>query len=307
MTVPDPAAWPDGSRCPACGAPLERVHRHLLDRWISVFRSVHRYRCTAAACGWEGVLGRDAAGLLPPRRWPVAVLAFVAGAALALVAAQGLRQALRTAPANDRSQGALGQGVETQSRATAPGIDFAGAALPATDPRVRNNPSPLQLRHSCAWGVPGANPYRGTVTQALASARLPREVVRQIADMAERGAVLDQVQITRLGIRSVNGQRDYGSRITAMAFGDTLCFNTRVNFPDGHVEHAALYEAADASGKTYTVMVPYVCDNVSVLGAREEIVVTNGVPSPASGALAVLGLGLMAALHRRRAGPGGRR
>ena len=307
MTPPpaSPGPWPDGGLCPSCGSSLERVHRHALDRWISVFRTVHRYRCTSPSCGWTGVLGRDAGTAAPaPRRWLPLIVSFAAGILVAAAAVQVLRMS-RSTPDPAPDQIALSQGVARQAESTAPGVDFPGAALSPTDPRVRDNPSPLQLRHSCAWGVPGANPYRGTVAQALAAARLPADVVRKIADMAERGWVYDQIEISRDGIRSVNGKRDFGREMRAMAFGDTLCFNTRVNFPAGHVEHAAMYQADDTSGKTYTVMVPYVCQNVSVLGEREVIVYEN--PEPASWLLGVAGLGLLALARRRRAQTGPRR
>lgn len=285
---------PDGRHCPACGAPLDRVHRHVVDRWVSLFRSVHRYRCVDPACGWEGVLGRDRVGAADEMRWPALMMTFAAGAVAALLVVQGVRVVQQRAAAKARAEATQVKGVEAQSRATPAGADFPGVPLPGEDERVVSNPSPLQLRHSCAWGVPGGNPYRGTVAQALASARLPPEVVRKIADMAERGWVHDQVEISREGIRTVNGQRRFGADVRAMAFGDTLCFNTRVNFAPGHVEYAALYEAEDAAGKRYTVMVPYVCQNVSVLGEREEIVVEgNGMPEPASWALVLGGLGLL--------------
>lgn len=307
MTRPasSPGPAPDGGLCPACGSPLERVHRHSLDRWVSVFRTVHRYRCTSPSCAWEGVLGRDSGAAVPaPRRWLPLAASFVAGIAVALAAVQGLRMS-RSTPKPTPDQVALSQGVARQAESTAPGLDFPGAALSPTDPRVKNNPSPLQLRHSCAWGVPGANPYRGTVSQALSAAGLPADVVRKIADMAERGWLYDQVEITRNGIRSVNGKREFRPEVRAMAFGDTLCFNTRVNFPAGHVEHAAMYQADDASGKTYTVIVPYVCQNVSVIGEREVVVYEN--PEPASWLLGVAGLALLAFTRRRFAQPGLRR
>lgn len=295
---------PDGRHCPSCGAPLDRVHRHVVDRWISLFRSVHRYRCVDPACGWEGVLGRDRVGAADEMRWPALLIAFAAGVLATAAVWQGVRVLQQRAAAEARAASAQVKGVEAQSRATPAGADFRGVPLPATDARVKANPSPLQLRHSCAWGVPGGNPYRGTVVQALAAARLPPEVVRKIADMAERGWAYDQVEISRNGIQTVNGRRRFGRDVRAMAFGDTLCFNTRVNFEPGHVEYAALYEAEDAGGKRYTVMVPYVCQNVSVLGEREEIVDVPGMPEPASLALVLAGIGLMGglhAIHRRRA------
>lgn len=47
---------PHTSHCPNCGSELERVHRHFLDHWVSLFRSVHRYHCSDPACGWEGII-----------------------------------------------------------------------------------------------------------------------------------------------------------------------------------------------------------------------------------------------------------
>jgi hypothetical protein len=80
----------------------------------------------------------------------------------------------------------------------------------------------------------------------------------------------ERVEISRTAIRSIDGRHVFRPQIPAMAFGDALCFDTRVNFPAGHVEYAALYEAQDRTGKTYSVMVPFVCNNVSVLGARRH-------------------------------------
>jgi len=291
---------PDGRHCPACGGVLERVHRHALDRFVSLFRSVHRYRCTDADCGWHGVLGRDAAGTPLASPWRAHLVWFLIGASCTLAAVQGVRMYQRSEAETARADAAMRRGVEAQSRAAPPGADFPGAPLPPADHRVLANPSPLQLRHGCAWGVPGGNPYRGTVEQALGAARLPPEVVRQVANMAARGWVYDKVEISRNGIRTVNGNREFGTNIRAMAFGNTLCFNTRVNFPPGHVEYADLYQGTDSRGQTYTVMVPYVCQNASVLGEREEIVEENGsVPEPATPVLVLLALALMAALRWR--------
>lgn len=71
---PDGEALPDGHLCPACGGPIERLHRHALDRWASAFRSVHRYHCINPACGWQGLMGRLPIELPPPpgpSRWAV--------------------------------------------------------------------------------------------------------------------------------------------------------------------------------------------------------------------------------------------
>jgi len=42
------------THCPRCGGELQRVHRNSIDRAISIFVSVRRYRCTNRDCGWSG-------------------------------------------------------------------------------------------------------------------------------------------------------------------------------------------------------------------------------------------------------------
>lgn len=294
--LPDKLVLPDGGHCPDCGSSLERVHRDAIDRWVSLFRSVHRYRCTDPACGWEGLLGREDVAAPRPGRaaiWAGRLLWFVVGAAAALGGVQGWRAYERSkAHANPVIWGP--GGASAQARAAPAGKDFPGVPLPSADERVVRNRSPLNLRRSCAWGVPGGNPYRGTVEQALLAAQLPLDVVRQISEMAERGWIHDQVEISRAGIRTVNGRRDFGTSMRAMGFGNTLCFDTRVNFPAGHVEYANYYEAQDSQGRTYSVMVPYVCQNVAVLGERAEEE-ENGkhVAEPATWSTVALGLGLV--------------
>ena len=159
--------------------------------------------------------------------------------------------------------------------------------------RDRANATPLSLKRGCAWGVPGGSPYRGTVEQALFAAGLPADAVRALGEKAERGWSLGQVEISRSGIRTLDGTRHFDPDITAMGFSNTLCFNTRVNFKPGHVEYAALYEHTDSRYRTYTVMVPYVCRNVSVLGQRgEREMPETEITEPASWSLVLTGLGL---------------
>lgn len=44
--------------CPHCNGPVERVRRRFLDRILSLFSPVQRYRCRAKGwdCDWEGNL-----------------------------------------------------------------------------------------------------------------------------------------------------------------------------------------------------------------------------------------------------------
>ena len=147
---------------------------------------------------------------------------------------------------------------------------FARAAEPAASALVRVAGSTLDLRQGCAWGQPGRSPYRGSVEEALHAARVPADVVRQIAYKVKSREVVDRVRISTGSIRGVAGGREFEPKSIAMSFGRTLCLQTRVNFVPGHVEEADLYEASDGNGRKYAVMVPDVCGNVSVLGARGE-------------------------------------
>jgi len=45
-----------GSVCPRCNAPVDRVRRRVIDRLLSLFTPVQRYRCHAMDCDWEGNL-----------------------------------------------------------------------------------------------------------------------------------------------------------------------------------------------------------------------------------------------------------
>lgn len=128
----------------------------------------------------------------------------------------------------------------------------------------------LTMREDCAWGNPGRNPYQGSVEQALKGAKLPPDVARLLEDKIRAKEVTDQLEIRNDKIRAVSSDAAFEPRAIKMTFGRSMCLNTRVNFKPGHVERADLYEVADARGMTYSVMVPYVCGNVSVLGARAE-------------------------------------
>jgi hypothetical protein len=255
-------------------------------------------------CAWEGLVGREdglaAAGATVG--WGVRLFWFMTGTVVALSAAATFHLYRRMQAQAEQVRDRQIQGAEVVSRSMPPGEDFAGMPLPAQDERVLKNATPLSIRYSCAWGVPGGNPYRGTVEQALSAARLPSEVVTKISELAARGKPTTQVEISRTGIRSQDGLRHFGRDFRAMAFGNTLCVNTRVNFIVGHVEYASLYEAYDDAGKRHSVAIPHVCQNVAVLGERAETPDEGGsIPEPATWMTTLLGLAMLGLARKRSA------
>jgi hypothetical protein len=173
--------------------------------------------------------------------------------------------------------------IPTAPRYVPAGESYDGVELPQETVNRALEAAGLSIRSGCAWGVPGRSPYKGSVKEALVAARLPQEVVHKIDAMVERGAVSDRVEIRRNSIRTRSGKRHFDTKIVAMGFGRTMCFGTHVNFEPGHVEIADLYDATDANGTTFSVMVPYVCGNVSVLAERAERPDVMGASSPESG------------------------
>jgi hypothetical protein len=274
----------------------------VLDRWVSLFRTVHRYHCSNLACEWEGLVGSE--GSLGTGHgtvgWRVRLFWFMTGSVVALAVAGATHLYLRKQTEADQMRDRQIHGAEAVSRSMLPGEDFAGVPLPPHDERVIRNATPLSIRYSCAWGTPGGNPYRGTVEQALSAARLPAEVVTRISEMAARGRPTTQVEISRSGIRSQDGLRDFGRDFRSMAFGNTLCVNTHVNFKMGHVEYASLYEVYDNTGQRHTVAIPHVCQNVAVLGERAETPDEGeSIPEPASWMTVLAGLAALGVVRAR--------
>jgi predicted RNA-binding Zn-ribbon protein involved in translation (DUF1610 family) len=267
--------------CPQCGANVWRVHRQLSDRVASLFRNVHRYRCREVDCGWEGTIAR------PPRRTAARRSTFarwtLAGLAASLVVIAFVR--LHPDPRVVEARPGI-CAIETAPRYVPSGESYDGFELGQDGLSKALAGAGLSVRQGCAWGVPGRSPYKGSVKEALVAARLPEEVVSKIDSMVAHGAVSDRVEIRRDSIRTVNGKRQFDTKIVAMGFGQTLCFATQVNFRPGHVEIADLYDAQDASGTNYAVMIPYVCGNVSVLAERAErpeVASVAGTGSPEAG------------------------
>ncbi|WP_088282549.1 PEP-CTERM sorting domain-containing protein [Ideonella sp. A 288] len=245
------------------------------DRLADDGTPAHRYRCRAATCGWEGLIERGALAAAPPAPEPAPrhrlrqatwALAGLAGVALAAVVVN--------AASHRQGPSARGSGP-----VVAQGVSHDGDALPADHPMLAlvdeavpapaSSPDPaLALRQRCAWGQPGRSPYKGTVEQALNAARLPAPLVQQVAAKIRAHDVSDRVAISNATIRAEASGREYDPKAVVMTYGRTLCMATQVNFKAGHTERADLYVVSDDAGKRYSVMVPDVCGNVSVLAER---------------------------------------
>lgn len=320
---------------------VRRRREDRLQRDADSGRSLRRYHCWAEACGWSGLLPRRSRRpppLLAPRSlrsarvpWARVGGVMLAASLTVLAGTQGVRVAF--APSVPETVVAV---APTPPRPVPAGESYDGDPLPGRhpwlQPVVLQTPDPalpaeasvpLSLRRGCAWGLPGRNPYRGTVEQALLHARLPAEVVKEVARRVRDRQTSDRLEIRTGRIHGVEHGREFDPNRFAMSFGHTLCLNSRVNFAPGHVEKADLYEVADARGQRYAVMVPDVCGNVSVLGERGEkrkpmamltagapadewfVLATGdvpgdpqGVPLPGSLALALLALAAVCATRR---------
>jgi hypothetical protein len=221
-----------------------------------------RYHCITETCEWDGMI--DLARMRPSvwRKSAAAALAGMGFAVLAMAAVVAVDQSM---PRGIGARMPKGHSFEGDPMSLRHRVTYAvrNAVAPANPPR-------LTIRQGCAWGEPGRSPYRGTVTQALQAARLPPHVVTQLAEKIGKRDITDRVEITNEAIRTQDGLHDFPTRGMAMSFGQTMCVNSRVNFVAGHREHADLYEVDDELGYKVSVMVPDVCGNVTVLGARGE-------------------------------------
>ena len=308
--MPTPPHDPTTPRCPHCGEVNLRLSRHRSQGEAGPSGlAARRYRCRATDCGWRGSLPLRFARVsawwraaAEPARRVLLGLGLLAaiGVSGGVLLVSGLetwgRHVAGLDPAPGRNHDGLplapaawpqgGQALLTQATvAAAPAASASSAGLP--------------LRHGCAWGEPGRNPYRGSTEQALTAAGLPPEVVRQIAAQRQAGRRAGRLQISRDAIRLDDGSRAFNPRRMAMSFGTTLCLNSRVNFAPGHVEAADLFEARDEQGRVHAVMVPDVCGNVTVLGARAA----GGVVAGVSGALADRSLALASVAAALAAAP----
>lgn len=55
-----PKISPSDNDCPRCGGEVKRVHRSTQETQTLSGSGLRRYRCEADACGWQGLLARQA-------------------------------------------------------------------------------------------------------------------------------------------------------------------------------------------------------------------------------------------------------
>ncbi len=255
---------------------MRRARRRRIDRKAPGAEVLRGYQCRSAACGWRGLVPRGRRATDQTAR--AALLGLLLQVALVAVLAFGLPAAavwmlgvltvadpeLPAGQSHDGRALPLHHALQ-QPMAVPTSVEPDDMAGQAGETEAQ---PPLALRMNCVWGQPGRNPYRGSTEQALRQARLPPEVVRDIADRRARGKPDDRLEISTTAIRALADGRQFNPKSFVMTYGRTLCLNARVNFASGHVEAADLYESRDRLGRRYAVMVPDVCGNVSVLGAR---------------------------------------
>jgi hypothetical protein len=277
-------------------------------------------RCTAAGCSFDGWVARRSRRrqLLwwTQRRWRQLgqrLRPWLRGGALAAVVGLGGGVAAMAGAAWERAHGPT---AAAQREALPPGEYHDGDPLPPVHPLVQpaaRARSPLDLRGACVWGRPGRNPYRGSVAEALRAAGLPVAVQAALVAKVAARQRDGRLRIANDGIHEEAGARVFAARGFAMTYGHTLCLETRVNFAPGHSEPADLYEASDTTGRRYSMMLPDVCGNVSLISEgggtlppqlRLRTAVdgdpgqTRTVPAPGTLALVLAGLLALARLSR---------
>jgi hypothetical protein len=246
---------PSRIACPRCGAPVYRDHRRLRDRLVGMFREVRRYHCKG--CGWQGLLaqpqGTARSATHRPRSRTVWITVGVLLTPLIVLAAAVYWI----------SEGEMPMSMD-------PGRLIAGTPLEPKQSRAVDIALSGEARSECVWGGPGEAPYPGTLTAALAAARLPSELVDKFEIMHAGRLVSDRLEISKAGIRSADGRRHFGHTTKAMALGNSICFSTRINMPPDTITFADLYELIDAMNQRYTIMIVARGGNVAVLEEQTE-------------------------------------
>lgn len=139
------------------------------------------------------------------------------------------------------------------------GVTDFGVETSLSHPITHPSYKRLNIRTGCKWGKPGANPFKGDRLSALLVEGVDPESAKELASRIERGLSDGEVIFSNTSIRERSGDLEFVNNY-AMAFGNSVCFNTKTNFEIGHYELAALYRH-----NGYYIVVPYVCGNITRL------------------------------------------
>lgn len=116
------------------------------------------------------------------------------------------------------------------------------------------------INDHCNWDNPGVNPYTGNISEAVSKyTEIPAASRAQIIKAIETKKYDDIVLITK---NKVIGTHTYSPNITNMHFGKgTVCKEiSRKGWANSRLERAYVY-----SHGTYSVIIPEICGNVSLI------------------------------------------
>ena len=130
-------------------------------------------------------------------------------------------------------------------------------------------------QQECSWSNPGANPYRGTISDAVSFyLDIPAATREALKARITAGQVDELVEITKYSVRSPTGAF-YSPVINDMHFGPNLVCNTitRSRWPENMVQKAAMY-----CEDKYCIIVPFICGNISRIERADRLVQLPKVP-----------------------------
>lgn len=130
-------------------------------------------------------------------------------------------------------------------------------------------------QQECSWSNPGANPYRGTISDAVSFyLDIPAATRETLKARITAGQADELVEIGKYSVRSSTGAF-YAPQITDMHFGPNLVCNniTRTRWPENMVQKAAMY-----CEDKYCVIIPFICGNISRIERADRLVLLPKVP-----------------------------
>lgn len=123
-------------------------------------------------------------------------------------------------------------------------------------------------QRDCSWDNPGADPYRGNVSDAVDYfIEIPKDIRTTLKTRITAHQPDEEVAITKYAVRSYTGAF-YSPVISDMHFGPNLVCNsvTRHRWPENMVQPAEIY----CEGR-YCIIVPRICGNISRIERADKL------------------------------------